>query len=466
MFLFPAAYILSFIYAIYLLFKKEIRGVLIFIIVGLPIYINALSVSYMYGLEKAIPLLQSFKEIAILGGFIMVIWELKKKPVLHLVDKLMIAFSICTLIYLLFPIGTYDFGSRLIGFKALSFFSLVYFTGRFCKPSSVNLNHIFSYICIVTIVAAAVLLFFEVIPYQHLHTHTGFMDFYMHFYNADPSGSYGLIWTFETESGIKRFGSIFSSPLELSSASILALSVLLAMATNKKNRLDFSNFYILSFFATFLCVVFAVSRASFANYFIVIYCFAHLTHNKALVRYYHYFVIAAIIYISFFLQGDLFNFIITTLSFQNSSSIGHLVEWLNGIQSIISHPFGLGLGASGRVSMETNDQIGGENQLIIIGVQVGVIVLIIYTWIYALLIKTGFKALKTATGKKKKLIMCVVLLKIGILIPLITSYIDTFNYITYTSYFLSGLMINMIVNNPDNPLPNAIPKENALTLSK
>ena len=96
--------------------------------------------------------------------------------------------------------------------------------------------------------------------------------------------------------------------------------------------------------------------------------------------------------------------------------------------------------------MDTNDQIGGENQLIIIGVQVGIIILGIYVWAYILMIKTGLQALKTAIGKKKKLILCVVLLKIGIIIPLVTSYIDTFIYLTYTTYFLSGLMINMIVS--------------------
>ena len=68
------------------------------------------------------------------------------------------------------------------------------------------------------------------------------------------------------------------------------------------------------------------------------------------------------------------------------------------------------------------------------------------------MIKTGLKAFKTAVGKKKKLILCVVLIKIGIIIPLVTSYIDTLIYLTYTTYFLSGLMINMIVNDQSKVL--------------
>jgi uncharacterized membrane protein len=95
--------------------------------------------------------------------------------------------------------------------------------------------------------------------------------------------------------------------------------------------------------------------------------------------------------------------------------------------------------------METNDHVGGENQLIIIGVQAGIPVLLVYVYIYWLLLQTGFRALNHSTGKQKRLVMAVVLLKIGMLIPLFTSYIDTFNYITYTINFLSGLMINVLM---------------------
>lgn len=450
MFLFPIIYIISFVYAITLLLKKEIKGFYIFIAIGLPVYINALSVTYLYGFEKAIPVMQAFKEISLVFAFFLVILQFKKRPKLILIDKLILLFFIYSLLYLFLPIGEYNFFNRLIAFKALSVFPVIYFTGRFCKIDNINIDQFFSYICAV-IIAAAFVLLFEVIPYQHLHTHTGLTNFMVHFYNAQAGGSYGLLYSFETESGLKRFGSIFSSPLELSAASILTLSILLGLITSKSNRIKFTNFYILTFFATLFCVLFAVSRAAFVNYFLLIYCYAHITHNKQIIKYFHYFVLLIGIYFAFFLKGNLYDDIVATLSFENSSSIGHVLEWINGINAMITHPFGMGLGASGRVSMETNDNIGGESQLIIIGVQVGVAMIIVYIWSYALLIKTGLQSLKTASGKKKKLILATVLLKIGFIIPLITSYFDSFIYITFASYFLSGLMINMIVTDAEPP---------------
>jgi hypothetical protein len=445
MFLFPLVYIFSFAYAIRLLLKKQIKGVLFFIITGLPIYIHVLSVTYMYGFEKVVPVLQSFKEICIILGLGMVLWDMNKRPKFHKVDQLIGLFFIVSFIYLIIPIGPYSFTDRLLAYKALSIFPIIYFTGRFCKAETINLNEIFSYVSLVCIIAAIVVLI-EFITYQHIHTKTGFTDFMIRFYNGEISGNYGLIWTFETETGLKRFGSILSSPLELASAAVLGLSVVLALATNKKYKLDLSNFNVIGFLATLICVTFAVSRASFANYFIVIYFFGHITHNKKLVTCFHVFFIIVVIYIALFLKGDMFDFIIATLNFQNASSIGHVIEWVNGINGMIAHPFGMGLGTSGKIAMVTDDQVGGENQLIIIGVQVGVPVLIMYIWAYGAMITSGLKALKTATGKKKKLILCVVLFKIGLIIPLFTSYLDIFIYITYTTYFLSGLMINMIVN--------------------
>lgn len=455
MFLFPLVYIVSFLLGIRLLLARNINGLLLFIIAGLPIYIHALSVSFLYGMTKYITLLQSFKELIVLMAFGMVVLNIKKKPTFHLTDKLIFIFFCISVLYLILPIGIYGFYNRLLAFKALSFFPIIYFTGRFCDFSTIHIKQLFSAISVVIIIAGVVVLI-EAILYEHLHAHTGFMNFIDYYFNAQQSGNYGLIWTFETASGMKRFGSIFSSPLELSSAAVLGISAILALSTTKKMNFYPDSFGIISILATVACIIFAVSRASFGNYLILLYAYAWLLRNKRMVNYFHYLVIGVSVYLIFFINKDLLGFIIDTIQFKNASSIGHLIEWLNGIQAMFTHPFGMGLGSSGRVSMESDSQIGGENQLVIIGVQVGVCMVALYIWIYSQLFITGIRSLKTAPNKAKTLIVFVVLLKIGLIIPLFTSYIDTFNFITYTSYFLSGLMINMIMAKHQQPENKAI----------
>jgi hypothetical protein len=445
MFLFPVIYLASFLYGVYLLFKKDIRGFPVFVIGGLPIYIHALSVTHLYGFAALIPFLQGCKETIALGALVMVVFTLRHRPKWHAVDQWMLVFLAATAVYLILPIGPYPFMSRLLAFKALSLFPLIYFIGRFCRAEDINLNHLFSWICLVAIAAALVLIFVEWITYRHLHTQTGFMDFHIQFFNAEQSGNYGLIWTFETESGLKRFGSIFSSPLELAASTVLTLSVLLALASDRFRQFRFTPFHTAAIAATFICILLAVSRASFMNYFIVIYVYALITRQKKILQFFHWGAVVVIVLLFLIDKNDLINFIIDTILFQNASSIGHVVEWVKGLEAMAAQPFGLGLGASGRVSMENNEHIGGESQLIIIGVQVGIPILLIYMYIYWLLLKTGFQSLLSSTGKKRKLILAIIFLKIGMLIPLLTSYIDSFNYITYTINFLSGLMINVIV---------------------
>ncbi len=444
MFLFPLLYIAAFIYALIQLSRKNVMGVLVFIIFGLPIYMHALSVTYVYGFVKLIPALQSFKEIVVVIGLYLVLLQVKTKPRFHLIDILILIFAGYTFLYAILPIGSYNFFSRLLAFKNVSFFVLIYFIGRFCNANEINITQLFSYICIVAVVAALVLSV-EVITNQYLHLKTGFPEFMEFYYNASPTGTQGLSWTFESSLG-KRFGSIFTDPLEFSSAIVLTLCVLLALATNKNFKIRFSSFNIITFASTLFCIVFAISRASFAGFFLLMYCYGWISHNKIMIKIFHYFFIGAFaVLIFFFAKGDLYDLIINTISFKEDSTVGHLLQWIEGINAIINHPLGMGLGESGRISMGSNQNTGGENQLIIIGVQTGIISIIIYCAIYIQLIRTGLKHLRFAKGKRRKVILTVILLKIGLIIPLFTSYIDSFNYLTYITYFLSGLMINMIM---------------------
>src|SRR5690606_26360836 len=95
--------------------------------------------------------------------------------------------------------------------------------------------------------------------------------------------------------------------------------------------------------------------------------------------------IAATLYFTFFMifmNPDLYEFIYETLTFTNPSSIGHVLAWIEGIEAIVANPLGLGLGESGRVAVSASDTTGGENQYIIIGVQMGVINMFLYLAIH------------------------------------------------------------------------------------
>ena len=456
MFLFPLAYLFSFFYGLNKLIKKQIEGLLAYVIVGLPIYMNTMSVSFMYGFAAWIPVMQSLKEVIVLisAYFVFTYARVSRRIKLHYIDVLVAFFFVYTLSFVFLPVGSYSFLKKALALKNLSFFPFLYFIGRFCNSRTVNINKVFTFIVVIIMIAACVVVV-ERFNYQHLQTYTGYSSYNAKFFDTDVNGSYGLSWTFETESGLKRFASIFANPLDFSASSVVALSILLALITYKTKQFTIAptSFETLGLIASFICILFAASRASFVSYFAVFYFYAWFIKQNKILFYFHIVVIITVILFVYFLEGDLYNYVINTISFENTSSLGHLIEWANGIEAMITKPLGMGLGESGRVSIAIKENIGGENQLIIIGVQTGVIGLLIYLSITIAIIKEGVKNLKNAAAQQWKLIMAVVLIKIGLIIPLFTAEIESYIYVSYITWFLSGYMINLIQSKREQESP-------------
>ncbi|MEX8548378.1 MAG: O-antigen ligase family protein [Mucilaginibacter sp.] len=342
--------------------------------------------------------------------------------------------------------------------KGLSFYIMVYFMGRFFDPKTIYINKYFSYIILLTIAAGAILLV-EVAAQSPLQFHSGYFDYSYYFFNLDSSGAYGLQTSFTSDSGYIRFGSFFTNPLEHATATLLALAVIAGLYTRDDNKLNINGIGLLALGATFLSILFALSRAPLASYFIMIYVYALVTKRKMIVNAIQTLLGLSAVYIAYLFyqfennHSGIIAVILNTIDFSDPSSVGHLLAWVEGIASIIQYPFGLGLGSSGRVGATLDQNIGGENQFIIIGVQAGIIAMVLYLLVYVMFIKTSLKWLPLLKGKERKVCMTVFLIKIGLLISTLTSEIESSTYLSYMNWFLSGLLINMIMQVKTAPAP-------------
>ncbi len=444
MFLFPIAYLIAFLKTLKALGKKQAGALLIFICIALPIYINALSVTYSMGFEQVIGPMQFLKELVVIMALGLAVWQLEQKPSFTNTDWLVALFLGTSFLYVLLPIGSYDLMTRLLAFKSLSFFCVVYFVGRLINVKQILLSRPFKLIGIMTMIAALVTLF-EYFRNQHLHTQTGYIDFLIHYFNDESTGNYGLTWSFETETGLKRFGSIFGNPLEMGASILLSLALVLSFYTNTKNKLILNKYGSLFFVASLVCIFLALSRASFIGYFIMIVVYAFVVNNRWLIRLLYFMLTIAVVYFIYFItQKELYSFVVESVTFTNASSLGHLLEWVDGLNAMVAKPLGMGLGESGRMSMFTKENTGGENQFIITGVQVGVPMLILYVSIHVSIIIAAYKNCQAKFGKLKRIAMTLLLFKIGILIPMFTSNTESFIYVSYITWFFSGLLINLI----------------------
>ncbi|MDB5159530.1 MAG: hypothetical protein JWR50_4237 [Mucilaginibacter sp.] len=432
-------------------YKGKTEGILLFFIFGLSMYTTAMSVAFMLGFKDFIPVFQFFKEILVLSVLTLNILNLKYRPRFHLLDYAILAFLGYTFIYAILPIGEQGFVDRLLAFKSTSFYIVVYFAGRLLDPKTVFVNKYFNYIIMLTIAAGAVLLV-EVAMKQQLQLFTGYADYCYYFFNIEPSGIFGLSTTFDSDSGLRRFASFFNNPLEHAAATLLALSVIAALYTRDDNKFKPTDIGVLAIIASFLSIIFALSRAPLAAYFFIIYIYALVTKKKYITGTVHVGVgLAAVYLIYLFTQFDsnnhngLIAVLMNTVDFSDPSSVGHLVQWVEGVMAMIAHPFGLGLGTSGRVAGSLGENVGGENQFIIIGVQAGIIALLLYLAIYVMFIKTSLKWLPRLRGKERKVCMAVLLIKVGFFIPMLTSEVESSSYLSYMNWFLSGLLISMIM---------------------
>jgi len=436
--IFPLVYFASFFYSIKQILSKQHDGILFFFIFGLPIYITTLSVLTLYGLGDLIPIVQYTKEIIVLMTLGLLMYELKEYPNLTILDKIVLIYFFYNLLYIFLPVGGYSVFEKAIAFKNMAFFPFIYFIGRVIKPETIWLSKYKSLICILALATGTILLF-EISTYTHLQTITGYADYNFRFLGVEPTGNDGLTWTFEIEGGIKRFASFFANPLEHAAATLLTIAVLLSLLSKKDgtNR----NIILLTALAALVSVIFALSRASLAGFLLVVYIYAIVTKRKRILLAFHISMALILIVILYFLTDHtLSEFIINTFNFSNSSSLSHLVEWVDGIESITSNPFGIGLGESGRIAGELGLNTGGENQLIILGVQTGIISIILYLAMLIISISWSIKLFTKTTGKSKQLGILLFVFKVGMIIPMLTASIESYLYISYMGWFLTGLL--------------------------
>lgn len=438
MVLFALVYAAGFFYALREILARRYEQILVFFLLSLPLYITALSTLYQAGLGVLVPVFQYSKEIIMVITLAMLVFQLDAWPKLNLLDKLVLGYFAWNLLYVFLPLGSFGLYDKLIAFKNVSFFPLIYFIGRLIQPEKIWLSKWQSWILVLTI-AAGVIILFEVLASTHLQTFIGYAEYYRKYFGVDPTGNYGLSWTFEIEGGARRFASFFANPLELAAATLLSGAVLVAMFI--KNKIEEPRLFQAALLFSVICMVFALSRASLTGYFMASYLFFFINGNKKILWVYHALFIAVAIVFIYFLANDIIGeFIMNTFTFTNTSSLSHLVEWVDGIEAIGRSPMGLGLGESGRVAGELGLNVGGENQIIIIGVQSGIVVIALYVLMYAVTIGWSAKLFLKGEGKEQQLGIMLFILKIGMIVPVLTAAVESYLYISAIGWFLVGLM--------------------------
>jgi len=155
-------------------------------------------------------------------------------------------------------------------------------------------------------------------------------------------------------------------------------------------------------------------------------------------------VAAFVIFVVFFASEDFYYFVIDTLTFQNASSVGHVLEWVTALESMIQNPLGVGLAMSGSAgSVDAEAKIGGENQYLIYGVQMGFLGMFLYIFLLVFSISQSIRVFRlTENVMTARIAFTAAAVKTGLLLPLFTSNAELFAYVSWITWWMVGYAMN------------------------
>jgi hypothetical protein len=186
------------------------------------------------------------------------------------------------------------------------------------------------------------------------------------------------------------------------------------------------------------------SRAAFAAFFIMIFFIALIFKLNKLILFGFGLFMTFVVFVIFFASEDFYYFVIDTLTFQNASSVGHVVEWLVALESMIENPFGVGLAMSGNSGSVTDEaRIGGENQFLIYGVQLGFLGMVLYILLLVFGISRSIKVFRmTDNVMSARIAFTGAAVKTGLLLPLFTANAELYAYVSWISWWMIGYTMN------------------------
>ena len=432
-------YFIIFGYTIDKISRGKIEYLIIYICTCLPIYTTLQAQAFkIFNTEIVVAVIKLSKDIIFIYAFIIFLFGknihlFKRIFKFSLVDKLILIFTLIVTIYALIPLGEADIFSKLIYAKNLYIISITYLIGRNIKIDEVFFNSI-KKILKYLILSLTFFLCFEFILSTHFHSIIDFSNYNILVNEIDPQGNYGLSWSFESQGSSPRYAAFFADPLELSASLLLLTSLLIYNFWNNKRNISYFLLFMVA--AAFL---FSFSRGAIvACIGIVLFGLLLNKKYKSLLLIFGLFLLSTLSLI-YFGSEEIRYFIIDTLKFENTSSLGHLVEWIEGILSIFENPLGIGLAMSGNASgVDQAIKVGGENQFLIFGVQMGVLSIITYVLILFFVIKRSCKVYFMSSNYVKHISFIVACTKFGLLLPLLTANAELYLFVSLATWFFAG----------------------------
>lgn len=410
----------------------------------LPAYQLTLVVLYYFSRSSfLVSVVQPWKEILLVLGISLVmahqagrLHRIRMRPM----DALMLCYFGLNVIYLIWPWDT-PFVTRLYGFRSLAILVMVYFLGRIIPLSDRRQKQVLVAFLLLAIVSGVAAVIDALILPENWPAQIGLLN-YLNRFSFGESGAqytapYGLPWTFWTSTGQRRASGFFANPLDLAASIHLTGVASLVIALRAKPRTKMRMLASLGFLCAFIALLLSISRMSIAVFVLECLLATWLLHRFSIT--FSMVVLFAIGFVAI-LFTPIGEFIVETVTLRNASLLGHLREWQAGFIAMMQAPLGMGPGVSGIVGARFGTQVGGENQYIIIGVQLGILGLLLYILLQYFAVRDAILLYNRSEGWTRSLALIVGVSRVGLALIAITANTELYLFSAYISWWLVGWM--------------------------
>ena len=415
------------------------------LVIGLPPYVMLFAALYgtvgVPGL--VIRLIQPWKELLMATALLGVVLRLLRKrevPAIAGLDWLVGAFLLLNLAWVLFPVQESGLVARLAATRSNVTFVMLYLLGRLAEPGRLSPRVAGRAFAALALATVAFVVFEKLFLPDDWPVRIGYSRYLIDMYGgADVHSPDELPWTFWTEAKLfRRPSGFWANPLDLAAGCLLMLAFALAAALLRQERGERSRGW--SWLAAGVAAVCIASMARMAIATMPFVCFAVavvLGRHRLAFGIMSGMLAAAVVGV--LLAGPIVrDYVVSTLLFQNASSVGHVDEWMEALHAILTHPLGMGPGTSGAVGGRTGSGVGGENQYLIMGVQYGWLGLVLYVGLLASALYVAQRALRRRRDE-------LYAVAVGGLVTLgflgLTSEVGTYIFVSYATWWLVGYTV-------------------------
>lgn len=428
---------------------KPARVLLIFLAL-LPVYqLTMVLILHFSGSQELVKALQPWKEALALFMLILVsgfyLWSGRWFKWNGL-DWLVFLYLVLNIIYVIGPWQP-SLIARLYGIRANAFLCILYFLGRSIPLSPQRQKQLLSGFLILGLLTGIFAMVDLFLLPKDWPNRIGLSNYLIaNFSSSDPStqdpigfGPMGLPWTYWTSTGQRRASAFFANPLDLAAAihftgSAALIIALQARPRTKRRWLASGIFFLLTF-----GLLLSVSRASTLAFALECVLITLILRKRSLTVLIIVLCLLGLVAIFIFSSG-LATFVWQTITFENPSSKGHLQEWSEGLNALLLNPLGYGPGSSGMVGSRFGQKIGGENQYVIFGVELGVPGLLLYVLMQMIGIWIALWVFKHSSGNTQTLALIIAISRIGLAIVGLTAHIEIYIFQMFISWWLLGFI--------------------------